>query len=102
MVSRVVTQLYDTEPREAQFRAHARRRPSSPASAWGAPTRVRDQLLRKALSERHQQLEWASEPDLPPQQCPPPKLVALCPTRRERRIERRASHDEVGDDHRHR
>src|SRR5438034_9724252 len=27
-------------------------------------------LLGKALSERHQQLEWAIEPNLPPQQCP--------------------------------
>ena len=29
-----------------------------------------NQLLGKALSERHQQLEWAIEPNLPPQQCP--------------------------------
>src|SRR5882724_3290817 len=27
-------------------------------------------LLGKALSERHQQLDWAIEPNLPPQQCP--------------------------------
>src|SRR5437660_4405596 len=27
-------------------------------------------LLRKALSERHQQLEWAIEPNLPPQERP--------------------------------
>src|SRR5947209_13408184 len=27
-------------------------------------------LLRKALFERHQQLEWAIEPNLPPQECP--------------------------------
>src|SRR5215468_9660497 len=30
----------------------------------------RTRLLGKALSERHQQLEWAIEPNLPPQQCP--------------------------------
>src|ERR1700730_2365311 len=29
-----------------------------------------NQLLGKALSERHQQLEWAIEPNLSPQQCP--------------------------------
>jgi hypothetical protein len=29
-----------------------------------------NQLLGKALSERHQQLEWAIEPNLPPQECP--------------------------------
>jgi hypothetical protein len=30
----------------------------------------RSQLLRKALSERHQQLERALEPNFSPQQCP--------------------------------
>src|SRR5919206_277306 len=29
-----------------------------------------NQLLGKALAERHQQLEWAIEPNLPPQECP--------------------------------
>src|SRR5215216_3529594 len=29
-----------------------------------------NQLLGKALSERHQEREWAIEPNLPPQQCP--------------------------------
>src|SRR4029450_9217072 len=32
--------------------------------------RIRDQLLRKALSERHQQLEWAIGPNVRRQQCP--------------------------------
>src|SRR5919109_4675399 len=36
----------------------------------GSPRLCENQLLRKALSERHQQLEWALEPNLPPQQCP--------------------------------
>jgi hypothetical protein len=30
-----------------------------------------NQSLRKALSECHQQLERANQPNLPPQQCPP-------------------------------
>src|SRR3954469_10206087 len=29
-----------------------------------------NQLLRKALSKRQQHLEWAIQPNLPPQQCP--------------------------------
>src|SRR3954469_5043275 len=36
----------------------------------GSPRLCENQLLRKALSERHQQLEWAIEPNLPPQQGP--------------------------------
>src|SRR6184192_2497705 len=36
----------------------------------GSPRLCENQLLRKALSEPHQQLEWAIELNLPPQQCP--------------------------------
>jgi hypothetical protein len=36
----------------------------------GSPRLCENQLLGKALSERHQQLEWAIEPNLPPQECP--------------------------------
>ena len=50
-------------------------------------------LLGKALSERHQQLEWASEPNLPPQQCP--DHVSFLPQKADPRL-RVSGHVQIG------
>jgi hypothetical protein len=39
-----------------------------------------NQLLGKALAERHQQLEGTIEPNLPPQQCPHYVFFGTVPT----------------------
>src|SRR3954463_10824091 len=49
---------------------HVVTRRSSTSGNFDSRALCENQLLRKALSERHQQLEWAIEPNLPPQQCP--------------------------------
>src|SRR4030095_5149923 len=63
------------------------------ADILGSPRLWENQLLGKALAERHQQLAWAIEPNLPPQEGP--HHVFFLPQKADPRV-RVSGHVQIG------